>query len=94
MKFYISASELKIGNMLAQEDGDDVKRSIYYLSRVFNDTETRYSLIEKLFLCLYFSCTKLKFYIKPTDVFVHSHFNVIKHMLANLFYIVELGNGI
>src|SRR3954471_20366926 len=40
------------------------------------------SAIEKLFLCLYFSCIKLKYYIKPVDVYVSSHFDVIKHMLS------------
>lgn len=40
-----------------------------------------YNAIEKLCLCLYLSCTKLKHYIKPIDVYVYSHFDVIKHML-------------
>jgi len=30
---------------------------------------------------LHFSCTKLKHYIKPFDVYVYSHFDIIKHML-------------
>src|ERR1044072_1611605 len=76
---YIYASDLTIG-MLAQEDENGVERAIYYLSRVLNDAETRYSSIEKLCLCLYFSCSKLKYYIKPIDVYVYSHFDVIKHM--------------
>jgi hypothetical protein len=81
MKLYISASELTIGSILAQEDENGVERAIYYLSRVLNDAETRYSSIEKLCLCLYFSCTKLKYYINPINVYVYSHFDVIKHML-------------
>ena len=80
MKLYISTSELTLGSMLAQEDENGVERATYYLSRVLNDAETRYSSIEKLCLCLYFSCTKLKYYIKPIDVYVYSHFDVIKHM--------------
>src|ERR1044072_4359407 len=55
MKLYIAASDLTIGSMLAQEDDNGVERAIYYLSRVLNDAETRYSSIEKLCLCLYFS---------------------------------------
>ena len=61
MRLYISSSELTIGSMLAQEDDNGVERAIYYLSRVLNDAETRYNAIEKLCLCLYFSCTKLKY---------------------------------
>ena len=82
MRLYISASEVSIGSMLAQEDSNGIERAIYCLSRVLNDAETRYSNLEKLCLCLYFSCMKLKYYIKPVDVYVSSHFDVIKHMLS------------
>jgi len=53
-----------------------------YLSRVLNDVETKYHPSEKLCLCLYFSCIKLKQYIKPSDIYVYSHFDIIKHMLS------------
>jgi hypothetical protein len=82
MKLYIAASECTIGSMLAQEDENGVERAIYYLSRVLNDAEIRYHPSEKLCLCLYFSCMKLKHYIKPFDVYVYSHFDIIKHMLS------------
>lgn len=39
-------------------------------------------MIEKMYLCLYFSCMKLKHYIKPIDVYISSHFDIIKHMLS------------
>ncbi|WJX72773.1 hypothetical protein P8452_56616 [Trifolium repens] len=81
MKLYIDASDKTIGSMLAQEDDNGIENAVYYLSRILNDAETRYTAIEKLCLCLYFSCTKLKHYIKPVDVYVYSHFDVIKHML-------------
>jgi hypothetical protein len=77
MKLYISASDTTIGSMLAQEDEDGEEKAIYYLSRVLNDAETRYTLIEKLCLCLYFSCIKLKHYIKPVDVYVYSHSRIL-----------------
>jgi len=82
MKLYIAASKYTIGSMLAQEDENSVERVIYYLSRVLSDVETRYHPSEKLCLCLYFSCTKLKHYIKPFDVYVYSHFDIIKHILS------------
>ncbi|XP_045795462.1 uncharacterized protein LOC123889969 [Trifolium pratense] len=81
MKLYISASDTTLGSMLAQEDENGEEKAIYYLSRVLNDVETRYSSIEKLCLCLYFCCMKLKHYIKPIDVYVYSHYDVVKHML-------------
>ena len=60
MRLYIAASDKMLGSMLAQDDENGVERPIYYLNRVLNDAETRYSEVEKLSLCIYFSCTKLK----------------------------------
>jgi len=94
MKLYVTASECTIGSMLTQEDENGVERAIYNLSRVLNDVETRYHPSEKSCLGLYFSCTKLKHYIKPFDVYVYSHFDIIKHMLSNLFCIAELVSGL
>jgi len=82
MKLYISASDSTIGSILAQEDKNGVERAIYYLNIVLNDVETRYSHVQKLRLCLYFSCSKLKQYIKSVVLYVYSHFDVIKHMLS------------
>lgn len=53
----------------SQEHDDGVKRAIYYLSRLIIDGETRYNFIKNLCQSLYFSCMKLKCYIKSTDVF-------------------------
>lgn len=52
MKLYISASDSIIGSMLVQKDDDGVEIAIYYFSRALNDVETRYSSIDKLYLCL------------------------------------------
>jgi len=69
MKLYIAASYNTIGSMLSQEDENGVERVVYYLSMVLNDAETRYHPSEKLCLCLYFSCIKVKQYIKSVDVY-------------------------
>lgn len=82
MSLYIVTSDTTIGSMLAQDDCNGVERPIYYLSRMSVDTETRYSLLKKLCLCLYFACMKLKQSIKPIDVYVLSHYDIIKHMLS------------
>ena len=82
VRLYIAASDVTIGSMLVQQDEKGVERPVYYLSRMLNNPDTRYSDIEKLCLCLYFSCIKLKQYIKPVDMYVSSHFDIIKHMLS------------
>ena len=46
------------------------------------DLEIRYSSIEKLCLCLYFSCTKLRYYLLSAECTVVSKADVIKHMLS------------
>lgn len=66
--------------MVVEEDDDGVEWTVYYHSWVLNDAQTRYSQVEKLCICLYLSCTKLKCYIKSTYVFMYSDFDVIKHM--------------
>lgn len=91
MSLYNYAFHLTIGSMLSQEDDNGVERDIYYLSRVLNDVETRYSLIKKMCLCLYFSCMKLKHYIKPVDVYVSSHFNISRHMLSKPMLYSRIG---
>ncbi|KAL1299817.1 hypothetical protein AAHE18_18G135300 [Arachis hypogaea] len=63
LKHYVSASEVTIGRMLAQEDENGNERS-------------RYSPIEKLCLALYFSYLKLKYYLIPRNVYVLADFLV------------------
>ena len=58
------------------------ERIIFYLSRRLLDPETRYSPIEKLCLCLYFSCNKLRHYLLSAECTVVSKADVIKHMLS------------
>lgn len=82
LKLYISASDDTIGSMLCQEYDDGIERVIYYLSRILNDAETRYTFIEKLCLSLHLACTKLKYYMKPFEVQVVSQYNFFKHMLS------------
>jgi hypothetical protein len=57
-KLYVAADSYTIGSALMQEF-EGKERVIFYLSRRLLDPETRYSPVEKLCLCLYFSCTKL-----------------------------------
>lgn len=68
--------------MLTQEDDEVIEKSTYFISRVLNDSETTYAMVEKLCLSMYFSCTKLKHYIESSFVFVYFHFDVIKHKLS------------
>jgi len=56
-RLYLSTDDAVIGSALIQEF-EGKEHVIYYLSRRLVDVETRYLAIEKLCLCLYFSCIK------------------------------------
>ena len=78
---YVSADDQTIGSALIQEF-EGKERVVFYLSRRLLDPKTRYSPIEKLCLCLYFSCTKLRHYLLSAEGTVVSKAGVIKHMLS------------
>ena len=51
------------------------------MSRRLLDVETRYSPIERLYLCLYFFCTKLRYYLLSAEYVIVSKDYIIKYML-------------
>ena len=55
---------------------------IYYLSRRLIDVETSYLAIEKLCLCLYFSCIKLRHYLLSAECTVICKDDVVRYMLS------------
>lgn len=91
LKLYLSATDTTIGSMLAQENDESKEHAIYYLTRILNDVERKYTLIEKLCLSLYFTCNKLRHYILLTTVHVmckiYVNFDQIYVNSANLIYV-------
>ena len=63
LKLYLSTANESIGCLLAQNNSKGHEQVVYYLSRVLNPVETRYTLIENFCLALYFACTKLRHYL-------------------------------
>jgi ribonuclease HI len=59
---------------------DGKEKVMLYLSRRMLDMETRYPEIEKLCLCLFFTCTKLRHILLSVEVIVICKLDVIKHM--------------
>ncbi|XP_050229217.1 uncharacterized protein LOC126678356 [Mercurialis annua] len=87
---YLSAAHESLGCMLAQED-DGVERAVYYLSRGLTDTEIRYTDIEKMCLCLYFTYCKLRYYMLPVVVYVLSQTDIIKYILSKPYLRNRIG---
>jgi hypothetical protein len=80
-KLYVAADTQTIGSALIQEFGGK-ERVVAYLIRKLLDPETRYLAVEKLCLCVYYSCTKFWHYLLNAECVVYSKFDVIKHMLS------------
>ena len=80
-KLYFLADERAIGSALIQEFKGK-ESVVYYVSRRLLDAETRYSPTERLCLCLYFSCTKLRHYLLSAECIVVSNDDVVKYMLS------------
>ena len=84
-KLYMSADKRAIGSALIQEfEGKECV--IYYVSRRLLDTEIRYSPTERLCLCLYLSCTKLRYYLLSAECIVVCKDDVVKYMLLLMVY--------
>jgi hypothetical protein len=81
LKLYLSANERSIGLALVQES-EGKERIVYFMSRRLLDAETKYSMVERLCLCLYFSCTKLRPYLLTVECIVVCKDDVVKYMLS------------
>jgi ribonuclease HI len=78
---YLSVGDTSIASVVIQlHDGKE--RVVFYLSKRMLDVETRYPEIEKLYLCLFFTCTKLHHILLSTETIVICKSDVIKHMLS------------
>jgi hypothetical protein len=68
-KMYIATQERVIGAVLLQEE-DGKEFPVAYISRHLLDAETRYVIIEKLCLSLYYACSKFGHYILSSSCVV------------------------
>jgi hypothetical protein len=66
-KVYLSTNERAIGSALVQEF-ERKERVVYFMSIRLLDAVTRYSAVERVCLCLHFSCTKLRPYLLTAEV--------------------------
>ena len=92
-KLYLLADDRAIGSALIQEF-EGKERAIYFVSRRLLDAETRYSPVERLCLCLYFFCTKLRHYLLSVECVVVSKDDVIRYMISLLILNGRIGKWI
>ncbi|KAM1283668.1 hypothetical protein ACFX13_027331 [Malus domestica] len=94
LKLYISASKKSIESLLAQNNEGGKEQAVYYLSRILTEVETRYSLVERLCLALYFTANKLRHYMLPCHVHIIAKTDVIKYMLSKPMLTGRIGKWI
>jgi hypothetical protein len=78
---YLSVGDTFIASVVIQVH-DGKERVVFYLSRRMLDAQTRYPEIEKLCLCLFFTCTKLRHILLSAETIVICKSDVIKHTLS------------
>jgi hypothetical protein len=78
---YLLVGDTSIASVVVQVY-DSKKKVVFYLSRSMLDTETRYHEMEKLCLCLFFTCTKLQHILLFAEIIVICKLDIIKHMLS------------
>ena len=82
LKLYLLATNVSIGCLLAKKKySKGHEHIVYYLSRILNTIETRYTQIEKLCLALYFAFSKLRHYLIKSRVYMISQTDLMKYML-------------
>jgi hypothetical protein len=87
---YLSVGDTSIASVIIQVH-DNKERAVFYLSRRMLDAETRYPNIEKLCLCLFFTCTKLHHILLSAEVIIICKSDVIKLILSALVLKGRLG---
>jgi hypothetical protein len=78
---YLSVGDTSIASVVIQVH-DNKERVVFYLSRRMLDAEMRYPNIEKLCLCLFFTCTKLHHILLLAKIIIICKSDVIKYMLS------------
>ena len=77
---YLSIIEDVVGSMLAEEDDDKNEKGIYYLSKRFQDYETRYAPIEKSCSTLVWAVQKWRHIILPFQIWVVARMDPLKYL--------------
>jgi hypothetical protein len=79
-KLYVAAQEHVIGAVLMQESIGKEFIMVYVSQRLL-DAETRYVIIEKLCLSLYYACNKFRHYHMSSTCTVVCQHDIVKYML-------------
>jgi len=82
LRLYLSAADKSLGGMMTQENESGHEHAVFYLSRLLQETEQRYSYPEKVCLGLYDASVKLRHYFMVYSIQVVSSMDVMKYLLS------------
>ena len=78
---YLAAADTTIAMVLVQED-NGIEHPIYYLSRSLNDTEMKYSYVEKLSLTAVQAIQRFRHYVLFKKTTILSDCNPMTYILS------------
>jgi hypothetical protein len=78
---YLSVGDISITSVVVQVY-DSKEKVVFYLSGRMLGMETRYHEMEKLCLCLFFTCTKLRHILLFAEIIVICKSDIIKQMMS------------
>ena len=78
---YVSVIDDSVGAVLAQHDEEGKERATYYLSKLFNEAEKKYTTIEKTCARVVWVAQKLKHYFLAHEVQLIAKMDPIKYLL-------------
>ncbi|XP_059670967.1 uncharacterized protein LOC132316511 [Cornus florida] len=81
LRLYITSTERSIGALLAQEK-DGQERPVYYISRVVQGVEARYSPIERHCLFLAFAAKKFRHYFLAHTIHLITKCDSLRYLLS------------
>jgi hypothetical protein len=73
----------KVIRVVLTQEIEGKEHVVTYLSWRLVDAKTMYTFVEKLRLCLFYACTKLRYYLLSSPCTISSQTYVIKYMLQN-----------
>ena len=78
---YVSTIDDSAGAVVAQYDEEKKERAVYYLSKLFNEAETKYTAMERTCAAVVWVAQKLKHYFLAHEVRLLARMDPIKYLL-------------
>jgi hypothetical protein len=78
IKNYLSSAPVFVTRAILTQETEGKEHVVTCISWRLVDAETRYTFIEKLCLCLFYACTKLRYYLLSSPCTVSCQTDVIK----------------